>query len=96
MLAHPQEAEQMRKAALAAVDAGHRAQHRAQAFTRKAFELLSCRSQIVASRQAEAEALRKGCLRLLYLHWAEEMVDNALREAYLAAARGDFERMGSF
>lgn len=95
LLAHPQEARRMRTSALASIDAGHRAQHRALAFTRHAFGLLADKESIVSARRAGAGALRNTCLRFLYLHWAEETLDNSVREAYLAAARGDLERIGS-
>lgn len=90
LLAHPDRVERMGRAALAAVDAGHRAVHRARALVRRLQELLPHAADITARRRARAAAIREGCLRLLYLHWAEEAGNAALREAYLAAARGCF------
>ena len=44
----------------------------------------------MAARQARAAAIREECLKMPYLLWAEELAEPALRQAYLAAARGNF------
>lgn len=90
LLAHPQRAARMGQAALAAVNGGHRALHRARAFTGHVRELLPYAAALTARRRAAAGAVRQRCLRLLYLHWAEETPSGGLRKAYLAAAGGTF------
>ena len=45
---------------------------------------------LVARRRERAGAVLEKSLRLLYLHWAEECADAAVRQAYLAAAGGRF------
>ncbi|MBQ9406035.1 MAG: glycosyltransferase family 1 protein [Desulfovibrio sp.] len=87
LLAHPVQAQRMREAALQTVNQGHRALHRAQAFTQHMQALLPQAADIMASRRARAHDIRKSCLRMLYLHWAEQTPHEPLRAAYLAAAR---------
>ena len=90
LLEHPDVAARMRQAALACIDGGHRAVHRARAFSDRARDLLAGDPQCVARRRSRAAVIRRDYLRLLYLHWAEEMRGTGLSEAYLAAAKGDF------
>lgn len=90
LCAHPEVAEHIGQAALAAVNAGHRAIHRAQAFSRHIRELLPYARDIVACRRERASAILESCLRLLYLHWAEQSSSTMLRQAYLVAACGRF------
>ena len=94
LLEHPDEALRMGQAALACIDGGHRAAHRAQTFSDKARDLLARDPQCVARRRGRAAAIRKDYLRLLYLHWAAEMRNTGLSEAYLAAAKGEFGLAG--
>lgn len=90
LLEHPGEAERMRRAALECIDSGHRAVHRAQTFSRRVRELLARDPHIVSRRRGKAALVRRHCLRLPYLHWADELRATGLGEAYLAAARGEF------
>jgi len=90
LLEHPEAAERMGQAALACIDGGHRAVHRAESFSRSVRELLARDPQIVSRRRSRAGAIRRQCLRLPYLHWAEELRSTGLGEAYLAASKGEF------
>ncbi|MDE7064642.1 MAG: glycosyltransferase [Desulfovibrionaceae bacterium] len=73
------------------VDAGHRAQHRAQTFTDKMCDLwIQDAGALVQRRLAHAAALREKWLRMPYLLLAETMEIPLLRKAYLAAAGGGF------
>ena len=84
----------MRQAALACIDGGHRAVHRARAFSDRVRALLTSDPQCVARRRGRAVAIRKDSLRLPYLHWAEELRSTGLSDAYLAAAKGEFGLTG--
>jgi len=64
--------------------------HRAEFFSRSVRELLARDPQIVSRRRSRAGAIRRQCLRLPYLHWAEELRSTGLGEAYLAASKGEF------
>ena len=90
LLEHPDEADRMRRAALECIDNAHRAVHRAEAFSSRVRALLASDPHIVARRRSNAADVRRQCLRLPYLHWAEELRSTGLGEAYLAAARGEF------
>ena len=94
LLEHPDVAARMRQAALACIDGGHRAVHRARAFSDRVRALLTSDPQCVARRRGRAVAIRKDYLRLPYLHWAEELRSTGLSEAYLAAAKGEFGLTG--
>lgn len=97
LLGAPERMARLRQAGLAAVNAGHRAVHRARAFSERMLALSDedCR-QLVARRRQQAGAIRQQSLRLPCLLWAEslgEMRDSAtraLRASYLAAARGQY------
>lgn len=99
LLGEPQRMARLRQAGLAAVNAAHRAIHRARAFSERLLALSDedCR-QIVARRRQQAGAIRQHCLRLPYLLWAESLAGvqdsatQALRASYLAAARGQYGR----
>lgn len=94
LLASPERMEALRRAGLAAVDARHRAIHRARAFSERvrAFSEEERRS-LVAHRRQRADAVRQRALRLPCLLWAEDMraspdpAVRALCTAYLAEAR---------
>lgn len=91
LLAHPQEAAAMGREALACIDAGHRVRHRAVAFSRNVRELLA-RDPLCATRRVEnAAVIRNTFLRLPYLLWAEDLAPMGLGQAYLAAAKGEFD-----
>ena len=90
LLEHPDAATRMGQAALACIDGGHRAVHRAEAFSRGIRDLLARDPQIVARRRSKAGAVLKDYLRLPYLHWADQLRSTGLSRAYLAAARGEF------
>ena len=65
--------------------------HRAQAFTDNICDLWTCgQEELVARRIARSDAVLEQCLKLLYLHWAEECARPDMRRAYLAAARGRY------
>lgn len=94
LLAAPDHMNELRRAGLAAVDARHRAIHRARAFT----ERLRALSEeawrgLVERRRRRAAAIRQQALRLPCLLWAEDLgassdpAVRALRAAYLAEAR---------
>lgn len=99
LLASPPRMARLRQAGLAAVNAGHRAAHRARAFSERVLSLSDedCRL-LIARRRQRAEAIREQCLRLPCLLWAESLAaapddaTQALRTAYLAASRGRFGR----
>ncbi len=95
LLEHPDVAAHIRAAGLAEVNARHRARHRAQAFTDGLCDIwMQGHEALVARRRERAGAVLEQSLRLLYLHWAEECNDTAMRKAYLAAARGRFGLAG--
>lgn len=99
LLADPPRMARLRQAGLAAVNAGHRAVHRARAFSERLLALSDddCR-QLIARRRLRADAIRTHCLRLPYLLWADSLATGsddamqAMRTAYLAASRGAFGR----
>ena len=95
LLEHPEVAAHIRAAGLAEVNARHRAEHRAQAFTGHLCDLWTYGYEdIVPQRLARSEAILEQCLRLLYLHWAEECASPHIRQAYLAAAKGRYGLAG--
>ena len=101
LLAAPERMEALRRAGLAAVDARHRAVHRARAFTEhlRAF-LEEERRSLVARRRQRAAAIRQQALRLPCLLWAEDLSASpdpavrALRAAYLEEARQGYGGQG--
>lgn len=74
----------MAASGLAKINAEHRAQHRAQAFTRRIRSLEG--AALVARRMENARAIRTRALRLIYLLLAESVASPVLKGAYLAAA----------
>lgn len=68
---------------LATINAAHRACHRAQTFTERVRALPA---DLPAKRCAEAGAIRKQWLRMVYLLFAEHLDQPLLREAYCKAA----------
>ena len=72
---------------LAKVNAGHRADHRARAFT-ESIRPLPAR-HLVEERLRQAEMIRQSYLRLIYLLWAEESHIPSLQKAYVLASRGE-------
>jgi glycosyltransferase involved in cell wall biosynthesis len=92
LLANPLKRSLLRTAGLAAIDAGHRARHRAEELSR----LLRAYPQPrIQERRRRAARVRKQWLRIIYLHMAETEVAPRLREAYLRAAQGAFGVAGS-
>jgi spore maturation protein CgeB len=87
LLANPLKRSMLRAAGLAAIDAGHRARHRAEELSRL---LRAYPRQLVQERRQRAIRIRKQWLRVIYLHMAEVEADPRLREAYLQAAQGAF------
>jgi len=75
-------------AGLAAVDAGHRASHRALALASRLHDLAASGTgaAMIAARQRMAGEIFRTVLRPLYLHHAESIGIEALRVAYLKAA----------
>lgn len=95
LLEHPEVAAHIRAAGLAEVNARHRASHRAHAFTDHLCDLWSCGYEcLVPQRLVRSEAVLEQCLRLLYLHWADECGNPDIRRAYLAAAKGRYGLAG--
>lgn len=72
---------------LAKVNAGHRAVHRARAFT-ESIRALPAR-HLIEDRLRHAEMIRQSYLRLIYLLWAEESHVPSLQKAYVLASRGE-------
>lgn len=72
-------------AGLAAVNAAHRASHRARAFSDFVRGLSP---SLVAERRSRADLIRTACLRFVYLLEAEAMTSPLLRQAYLEASQG--------
>ena len=87
-LADPALRQRLARAGLAAVDAAHRARHRAKDFS--AF-VAGLSPDLTADRLAHAGDIRRTWLKLLYLLEAREMTRPPLRQAYLDAARGEFK-----
>lgn len=91
LLVDPPRQRAMRRAALACVNAGHRASHRAMAFSHKIQAWYAGpgreRSQ---QRRRMAPALRKLWLRMPYLLFAENLSQPVLQQAYVQAAQGNF------
>jgi hypothetical protein len=85
LLADKDRREAMGRAGSAAIDAGHRAIHRAAALA-AAVDALP--PNTVADRLSRAATIRAKYLRLVYLHWAEACNAPARRARYLAAGSG--------
>ena len=75
---------------LAAVDSAHRATHRAKAFTEHVSRFWPEHEEIIAERRSRARMIRRDYLKLIYLLWAREFEDEAVRFAYLSHATGNF------
>ena len=88
LLRSSEKRERMARAGLAAVDAGHRAHHRAGAFSNALDSLWKDRTSIIAARRSKTAAIREACLKLPYLLWAHETAAPELQEAWLNAAKG--------
>lgn len=77
---------------LHAVDAGHRARHRAQSFTDRMCDVwMEDPAHLIAHRRAHAAHIREQWLREPYLLLAQALPFPALQHAYLSAAKGAFE-----
>jgi glycosyltransferase involved in cell wall biosynthesis len=87
LLANPLKRSLLRTAGLAAIDARHRARHRAEELSRL---LRAWPRQRVQERRRRAASIRKKWLRIIYLHMAETETNPRMREAYLQAAQGVF------
>lgn len=96
LLDHPEIIDHIGKTAYEAINAGHRAKHRAQALTDHLCDLfMEGAEDIVASRRAKAALIREKCLTLPYLLWAGEVSQPVIKDAYLEAAKGRcFPRLG--
>ena len=79
-------------AGLAAVDARHRASHRALALASRLHALIASGegAAMIAARQRMAGEIFRNVLRPLYLHHAESIDIESLRTAYLKAATAKF------
>lgn len=77
--------EDMAKAGLAVIDAGHRPVHRAR-MLQDALDNLP--PDVIRKRLDIADYIHAKYLKLVYLHWAEAYADSALGRAYLLAASG--------
>ncbi|MDR0465793.1 MAG: glycosyltransferase [Deltaproteobacteria bacterium] len=87
LLANPLKRSMLRTAGLAAIDAGHRARHRAEQLSNL---LRAYPQRQIQERRRLAAQIRKQWLRIIYLHMAETEANPRLREAYLNAARGAY------
>jgi len=85
LLANPLKRSLLRTAGLAAIDAGHRAKHRAEELSRLLHAYPQPRIQ---ERKQRAAFIRTQWLRIIYLHMAESEAAPRLRDAYLRAALG--------
>jgi hypothetical protein len=85
LLANPLKRSLLRTAGLAAIDAGHRAKHRAEELSRLLRAYPRARIQ---ERRQRAAHIRKQWLRIIYLHMAETEAHPRMRDAYLKAAQG--------
>jgi hypothetical protein len=85
LLADDASREKAAEAGLAAVDAGHRASHRARALAGILGELFSSgrAAELIAERLRDAPLIRRYFLRPLYLHHAESVGVDCLRDRYL-------------
>lgn len=72
------------RAGLAAIDAAHRAPHRAAAVVEA---LQSVTPDDVRARHDQAASIHAKYLRLVYLHWAEVYAESPLGMAYLKASK---------
>ena len=87
LLENPLKRSLLRTAGLAAIDAGHRAKHRAGELSR----LLRAYPQSrIQKRRQRAAYIRQQWLRIIYLHMAETEANPQIRVAYLQAAQGAF------
>ena len=87
LLTVPELCESVAASGLAKVNAGHRAIHRAQDFSQTIRALPG--RYIIEDRLRHADMIRQSYLRLIYLLWAEETDNSALKMAYVQAAKGD-------
>ena len=87
LLAQPLKRSLLRTAGLAAIDAGHRAKHRAEELSRL---LRAWPRPRIQERRRQASLIRKQWLRVIYLHMAETEAEPRMREAYFQAAQGTF------
>ena len=95
LLKNPDLVRHIGSAALEKIDAGHRARHRAQTFTDFLCDIWAQGPEaLVTARQAKAQYLRETHLKLVYLLWAQDMGMPSVKEAYLAASRGNFGPTG--
>jgi hypothetical protein len=90
LLAQPELRAAVAAAGLAAVDAKHRAHHRAERFTTDMLALFSdgTAEERVRRRREEAPSIHARYLRLLYLLHADTIPSPSMKAAYLAAAGG--------
>jgi hypothetical protein len=96
LLERPGLRHEIETAALARIDAGHRASHRARTFLDH-LEMLRMRgiADIVANRLAKAAGIRDRHIKRPYLLWAEQTPGQDMKKAYLAAARGTYGLEGN-
>ncbi|MEG2171941.1 MAG: glycosyltransferase, partial [Desulfovibrionaceae bacterium] len=97
LLDDPPRQQALRQAALACINAGHRARHRAQEFTRHLHTWYQAKGQQECkNRQKHANAIRKQWLRMPYLLFAENISHPMLQQAYVRAAQGHFGQTENF
>ena len=95
ILEHPDIGDHIGAEALKIIDEKHRAIHRAQSFTDRLCDLhMSGASEIIDARIKRASKIRKESLAMPYLLWANEIKDDKLKQAWLAAARGEYGLSG--
>lgn len=95
IIKHPDIGEHIGAEALKIIDEKHRAIHRAQSLTDHLCDLyMAGAHDIIAGRRNRAPTIRKECLGMPYLLWANEIGDESMKRAYLAAAKGEFGLAG--
>lgn len=91
LLADQERQQALRTSGLACIDAGHRAQHRAAAFTHRIHEWYAGEGKVASlRRRKEAPRLVQQWLRLPYMLFAEHLSQPLLQQAYVQAAQGKF------
>lgn len=95
LLEEPELIEYIGKTGMAEINAKHRAIHRCQAFTDNLCDIwMQSPETIIANRQKNADIIRENYLKIPYLLWANQINDPLQKEAFLAAAKGNYGLSG--
>lgn len=93
LLEHPEIAAHISQTGLAEINAKHRARHRAEALTDHLCDLAMHDIKTISqARKEKADFIRKNCLEMLYLHWAENLEDPVAKAKFVAAAKGTLNK----